>query len=80
MYSLKLASALASGSTSGTLATVPTGYRPSANAYCAIGSTGAHGGSYARITTAGLVTIRNSSGTSIATSAELCFTVTYMTS
>lgn len=80
MYSLKLASALASGSTSGTLATVPTGYRPATNAYVAIGSTGAHGGSYARITTAGLVTIRNSSGTSIATSAELCFTVTYMTS
>jgi len=80
MYSLKLASALASGSTSGTLATVPTGYRPSTNAYVAIGSTGAHGGSYARITTAGLVTVRNSSGTSIATSAELCFTVTYMTS
>lgn len=80
MYSLKLASALASGSTSGTLATVPTGYRPATNAYVAIGSTGAHGGSYARITTAGLVTIRNSSGTSIATSAELCLTVTYMTS
>ncbi len=80
MYSLKLASALGSGSTSGTLATVPTGYRPATNAYCAIGSTGAHGGSYVRITTAGLVTIRNSSGTSIATSAELCFTVTYMTS
>lgn len=80
MYSLKLAAALSSGSTSGTLATVPTGYRPSTNAYVAIGSTGAHGGSYARITTAGLVTIRNSSGTSIATSAELCFTVTYMTS
>lgn len=80
MYSLKLASALASGSTSGTLATVPTGYRPSTNAYVAIGSTGAHGGSYARITTAGVVTVRNSSGTSIATSAELCFTVTYMTS
>ena len=80
MYSLKLASALASGSTSGTLATVPTGYRPATNAYVAIGSTGAHGGSYARITTAGVVTIRNSSGASIATSAELCFTVTYMTS
>ena len=80
MYSLKLASALSSGSTSGTLATVPSGYRPSTNVYCAIGSTGAHGGSYARITTAGVVTIRNSSGTSIATSAELCFTVTYMTS
>lgn len=80
MYSLKLASALSSGSTSGTVATVPSGYRPSTNAYVAIGSTGAHGGSYARITTAGLVTIRNSSGTSIATSAELCFTVTYMTS
>lgn len=80
MYSLKLASALSSGSTSGTVATVPTGYRPATNAYVAIGSTGAHGGSYARITTAGVVTVRNSSGTSIATSAELCFTVTYMTS
>lgn len=78
MYSLKLASALASGSTSGTIATVPSGYRPVANAYVAIGSTGAHGGSYARITTAGVVTIRNSSGASIATSAELCFTVTYI--
>lgn len=80
MYSLKLAAALASGSTSGTIATVPSGYRPATNAYVAIGSTGAHGGSYVRITTAGVVTVRNSSGTSIATSAELCFTVTYMTS
>lgn len=80
IYSLKLASALSSGSTSGTIATVPSGYRPVANAYAAIGSTGAHGGSYARITTAGVVTVRNSSGASIATSAELCFTVTYMTS
>lgn len=80
MYSLKLASALSSGSTSGTIATVPSGYRPSTNVYCAIGSTGAHGGSYARITTAGVVTIRNSSGTSIATSAELCLTITYIIS
>lgn len=77
---IKLASALSSGSTTGTVATVPTGYRPATNVYAAIGSTGAHGGSYARITTAGVVTVRNSSGTSIATSAQLCFTVTYMTS
>ena len=80
IYSLKLASSLASGSTSGTVATVPTGYRPATNVYCAIGSTGAHGGSYARVTTAGLVTIRNSSSTSIATSAELCLTITYIIS
>ena len=75
---IKLASALSSGSTSGTIATVPTGYRPASNIYAAIGSTGAHGGSYARITTAGVVTIRNSSGSSIATSAQLCFTVSYV--
>lgn len=77
---IKLASALSSGSTTGTVATVPTGYRPASNVYVAIGSTGAHGGSYARITDAGVVTVRNSSGTSIATSALLCFTVTYTTS
>lgn len=75
---IKLASALSSGSTSGTVATIPTGYRPASNIYAAIGSTGAHGGSYARITTAGVVTIRNSSGSSIATSAQLCFTVSYV--
>ena len=75
---IKLASALSSGSTTGTVATVPTGYRPASNVYVAIGSTGAHGGSYARITTAGVVTIRNSSGSSIATSAQLCFTVSYV--
>ncbi|MBR3157929.1 MAG: hypothetical protein IKF14_02380 [Atopobiaceae bacterium] len=75
---IKLASALSSGSTSGTVATVPTGYRPATNVYAAIGSTGAHGGSYARITTEGVVTIRNSSGSSIATSAQLCFTLTYV--
>lgn len=75
---IKLASSLSSGSTSGTIATVPTGYRPASNIYAAIGSTGAHGGSYARITTAGVVTIRNSSGSSIATSAQLCFTVSYV--
>lgn len=75
---IKLASALSSGSTSGTVATVPTGYRPASNIYAAIGSTGAHGGSYARITTGGVVTIRNSSGSSIATSAQLCFTVSYV--
>lgn len=75
---IKLASALSTGSTSGTVATVPSGYRPTTNVYAAIGSTGAHGGSYARITDAGVVTIRNSSGTSIATSAELCLTITYI--
>lgn len=75
---IKLASALSSGSTSGTIATVPSGYRPTTNVYGAIGSTGAHAGSYARITTAGVVTIRNSSSSSIATSAELCLTITYI--
>lgn len=75
---IKLASSLSSGSTSGTIATVPSGYRPTTNVYGAIGSTGAHAGSYARITTAGVVTIRNSSSSSIATSAELCLTITYI--
>ena len=75
---IKLASSLSSGSTTGTVATVPTGYRPATNVYAAIGSTGAHGGSYARIATNGVVTIRNSSGSSIATSAQLCFTLTYV--
>lgn len=75
---IKLASSLSSGSTSGTVATVPTGYRPATNVYAAIGSTGAHGGSYARIATNGVVTIRNSSGSSIATSAQLCFTLTFV--
>lgn len=79
--SIQLASAVANGDYSGTIATVPSGYRPATNVFCGCGAAGANlGGSYVRITTAGVVAVRNQSGGSIAASSSvlLAFTLTYV--
>lgn len=74
---LTLASALSSGSTSGTLATVPSGYRPHAAIRVPFGSSGNNVG-YVTVSTAGAITLRNSGSGSIATSASLAFEFTYV--
>lgn len=74
---LTLAASLASGSTSGTLVTVPSGYRPAAAIRVPFGSSGNNVG-YANITTGGLVTVRNSGSSAIATSTQLSFQFTYI--
>lgn len=78
---LKLASALANNTTSATLATVPSGYRPPWNVYgvLAVASVDA-GGSYVRIDSAGAITVRNQSGSSMATSLNFAMTITYVIS
>lgn len=77
VYGMKLSSALASGSTSGTLATIPSGYRPAAGMRVPWTSSGAAYG-YALVTTAGAITIRNSSASSLATSGEVVFEFVYI--
>ena len=74
---LTLASALSSGSTSGTLATVPSGYRPHAAIRAPFGSSGNHVG-YVNVTTGGVITLRNSGSGSIATSASLSFQLVFV--
>lgn len=74
---MTLASALSSGSTSGTLATVPSGYRPHAAIRVPFGSSGNNVG-YVTVSTAGAITLRNSGSGSIATSASLAFEFVYV--
>ena len=74
---MALASALSSGSTSGTLATVPSGYRPHAAIRVPFGSSGNNVG-YVTVSTAGAITLRNSGSGSIATSASLAFELVYV--
>lgn len=81
LANIQLASAIANNGYSGTIATVPAGYRPASNAYGACYAAGANlGGSYARITTAGVVAIRNQSGSSIAASTSVlpALSITYI--
>jgi hypothetical protein len=76
---LKLAAELANGSATGALLTVPAGYRPPYISYAHLAVAGSNvGGSYARVGTDGLVTIRNQSGASIATTTNIAFTLTYV--
>ncbi len=76
---LKLASALANATTSGTLLTIPSGYRPSWNIYFGpVAHTANLGSSYYRIDTNGNVTVRNQSGSSFTTSYAMAGTVTYV--
>lgn len=78
---LKLASALANNTTSPTLATIPSGYRPPWNVYGVLAVAGTNvGGSYVRIDSSGAVTVRNQSGSSMATSLNLATTITYVIS
>lgn len=74
---LNLASSLSSGSTSGTLATIPSGYRPHAAIRAPFGSSGNHVG-YVNVTTGGVITLRNSGSGSIATSASLSFQLVFV--
>lgn len=74
---IKLASALGSGSTSGTITTIPIGYRPTHQILVPWASSGAAYG-YATISTGGVVTMRNCSSTSLATSATSTIAVTYI--
>ena len=81
LASIQLASAISNNSYSGTIATIPSGYRPASNVYGACFAAGANlGGSYARITNAGVVAIRNQSGSSIAASTSVlpALTITYI--
>ena len=76
---LKLAAALANGSATGTVLTIPAGYRPPCTSYAHLVVAGSNvGGSYARVGTDSLVTIRNQSGASIATTTNIAFTLTYV--
>lgn len=74
---LRLASAIESGRTSGTVTTIPSGYRPSYTLYVPWTSSGAAYG-YANITTGGTVTMRNCSAVSLATSAASAIACTYI--
>lgn len=74
---IKLASALGSASTSGTITTIPTGYRPAYQILVPWASSGAAYG-YATISTGGVVTMRNCSSANLATSATSTIAVTYI--
>ncbi len=74
---IKLASALGSASTSGTVTTIPTGYRPAYQILVPWTSSGAAYG-YATISTGGVVTMRNCSSASLATSATSTIACTYI--
>ena len=77
---LTLLEALSNNTYSGTLCTVPEGYRPPTSVYTLAvhaGSPG-FGGSYFRIGTNGAVTLRNESGAAIPRSSVFAMTVTYV--
>lgn len=76
---LKLSSALSSGSNSGTVTTIPSGYRPAHQILVPWVSTGAAYG-YAVIATGGAVTMHNSSSSNLATSATSTIACTYIIS
>lgn len=76
---IKLASALSSGSTSGTITTIPSGYRPANQILVPWTSSGVAYG-YAIIATGGTVTMRNCSSSNLSTSAASTIAVTYIIS
>lgn len=76
---IKLAAALSSGSTSGTVTTIPSGYRPANQILVPWTSSGAAYG-YATIATGGTVTMRNCGSASLATSATSTIACTYIVS
>lgn len=76
---IKLAAALSSGSTSGTVTTIPSGYRPANQILVPWTSTGAAYG-YATIATGGTVTMRNCGSASLTTSATSTIACTYIVS
>lgn len=76
----KLASALASGSTSGTITTIPTGYRPAnlQRGVACIGTTGNYANVWFVASSTGNVAIANRSSLSIPTTAEIHMQITYI--
>lgn len=76
----KLASALASGSTSGTIATIPDGYRPPAvqRVPACIDSGGNYGNAWFAIGASGTVQLANRSSVQIPTSVGISCNVTYI--
>lgn len=76
----KLASALASGSNSGTIATIPTGYRPDAvqRVPAALSVNGNYANVWAAIGTGGAIVLANHSGLSIPTTATISLNCCYI--
>ena len=77
---VKLSAALASGSNSGTVATIPTDYRPPAvtRVAAAMSGTGNYGNVWFVVGTSGTILLANHCPSSIATSQTASFTVTYI--
>lgn len=76
----KLASALASGSNSGTIATIPAGYRPDAvqRVPAALSVNGNYANVWAAIGTSGAIVLANHSGLSIPTTASISLNCCYI--
>lgn len=76
----KLASALASGGTSGSITTIPTGYTPSnlQRGTACLSTTGNYANVWFVVGTTGNVAIANRSSLQIPTTAEISFQVTYV--
>jgi hypothetical protein len=76
----KLSAALASGSTSGTIATIPTGYRPSVlqRGVACIGTAGNYANVWFVASNTGSVAIANRSSLQIPTTAEISMQITYI--
>lgn len=76
----KLASALASGSNSGAIATIPAGYRPDAvqRVPAALSVNGNYANVWAAIGTSGAIVLANHSGLSIPTTATISLNCTYI--
>lgn len=77
LNAIKLNAALSNGAVTGTLLTVPSGYRP-ANAVYAVVAHSDNGVAYAQVTSAGAVTLRNRTGSSIASGSTFSVTITYV--
>ena len=73
-----LSNALANNGTSGTIATVPTGYRPAVPVYVQVCANANLGSTYATIGTNGVVTIHNSSGASITATTGIIVSASYV--
>ena len=78
--SAKLASALASGGTSGSITTIPTGYRPSnlQRGTACISTTGNYANVWFVVSNTGNVAIANRSSLQIPTTAEISMQITYI--
>lgn len=82
VVNVKLKSTLATNTTSGSIATIPVGYRPAflQRVPCAIGTSGNYGNVWAAIGSGGSIAIRNASTTSLSTSLQITLSCTYVVS